>query len=221
MNWRQSRSWTNGPGYDAGGALGPGWVESSIPSLTQVGDSVVLIVDGNNALYFDETATADVYQERFFGQNALVDDDGTFVLTSVGGAKFEFNDFSASPEAIRGQMISITDSGGNVTDFDRDESGALTTVSRGDDAEEWAYTYVDGKDANAGKLESVALTRAVYEMEEGEPVVVSHDVVRKIIYSYYADNEDYGNLGDLKSAVLKEGDENVLSTQYYRYYKNN
>jgi hypothetical protein len=42
---------------------------------------------------------------------------------------------------------------------------------------------------------------------------------REAEYDYYVDTDNYGNLGDLKTATIKDGAGTVLDTTYYRYYK--
>src|SRR5262249_61934102 len=75
--------------------------------------------------------------------------------------------------------------------------------------ESWLYDYVSGT-GNAGLLQAVTERRKV---NSG-----SWSTVRKVEYSYYDGVAAHGNLGDLKTTVVKDGAGNVLDTRYYRYY---
>src|SRR5262249_17045477 len=62
----------------------------------------------------------------------------------------------------------------------------------------------------AGKLQSVTLRRKVG--------AGSWSTVRKVDYAYYDGVESHGNLGDLKTAIIRDAASNALDTYYYRYY---
>jgi len=73
------------------------------------------------------------------------------------------------------------------------------------------YEYID-EGPNAGLMQSVTVRR------EASPITE----IRRMVYSYYEENEDFGNEGDLKTATeqLLDGTTWVdHETFYYRYYK--
>ena len=43
-------------------------------------------------------------------------------------------------------------------------------------------------------------------------------VVQQVVYTYYDGIEPYGNLGDLQTATVEDGQGDVLGADYYRYY---
>src|SRR5207249_2649919 len=75
--------------------------------------------------------------------------------------------------------------------------------------EEFAYSYISGG-GNDGLLSSVLLHRR----DNGG----AWGIVRKVSYTYYGNDENNGNLGDLKTATIKDAAGNTLETTYYRYY---
>ena len=204
MPFGHTRSWTNGPGYDAGGDNGNGWVEVNLPSLVAVEDDKIfaLAIDGTNARTF---AGDSPYIESFSGQNKLVHDgdNDKFVLTTPDGVVYEFLDFTVTDVASRGQFQSRTDPNGNVTEVtDRDAAGNVAEITRDGGSEVWTYEYYDAGD-NIGKLQRVTLNRS------GE--------LRKVEYAYYG-GEAYGNRGDLKMVTVMTPSDATISTSYYRYY---
>ncbi|AGA25127.1 RHS repeat-associated core domain-containing protein [Singulisphaera acidiphila] len=42
--------------------------------------------------------------------------------------------------------------------------------------------------------------------------------VRKVEYDYYGKSDSHGNIGDLRTATIKDGGGNVIDVDYYRYY---
>lgn len=209
MTWGQSRSWTNGPGYDRSGDLGPGWVETAFPSLLSVDSkqkTLVAISTGTSARYFDETTTAGVYQERHFGLNILKAVGGGYELVTQSQMKFVFSGFSGAAEA-QGQLVSMTDPNGNTTTVTRFDSKAtypdyISSVTRsmksGTDTvqEEFVRSYLKLGDGSI-RLDTETLQRS---LNGG-----TAQVVRSVDYDFYADGESNGNLGQLKLATIKDG----------------
>ena len=79
----------------------------------------------------------------------------------------------------------------------------------------WKYSYnASGSLYNAGLLNSVQLCRS-----DGQG---NWPVVQQVLLGYYdgtyAGDDQYGNLGDLKTATVRNGSNNVLGIDYYRYY---
>src|SRR5207247_427925 len=53
--WGQTRSWSNGAGYDIKQNNGAGWVDSQNPRLLRINESTLaLVLNGTTSLYFDK-----------------------------------------------------------------------------------------------------------------------------------------------------------------------
>jgi YD repeat-containing protein len=215
--WGQDRSWTNAPGY-ASGPQGNGQVDSELPYLAQdSAGTVAAVSNGTTARFFDPNGSN--YQPRYFLQEQLSHDNTahTFTLTDASGNRLVFADFNTSlPANQRGQLVSLTDPDGNVTQVtSRTTDGKPTEVQRSNTSggvtttESYLYTYLSSG-ANAGRLANVTLRRQV----NGG----AWSTVRQTDYTYYDGVMANGTLGDLKTAVVKDAAGNALDTQYYRYY---
>lgn len=216
--WGQTRSWTNGPGY-SDGVNGNGWVITQLPHLVAMPGGVVAAVsNGTTARFYDPVSGG--YQARFFGQTQLTYSSSThlFTLTDTAGDHLTFTDFSSAWSTNqKGQLQGFTDPQGNVTSVTSTTSdGRVAEIQRSAPVgsstvtESWLYTYLGSTDANAGLLANVTLRRKV---DAGE-----WTTVRQVQYTYYNGTQNYGNLGDLKTAIVEDGAANPLETSYYRYY---
>ncbi len=217
----QGRSWTNYTQSSSGQNNGNGWIDSSLPTITQVtGDQVVSVAfSGTNVLEFELTGGA--YVPTTYTADTLIHDatDKLFILTDAQGNQYSFNDFTSGVAAnLRGQFVSMTDAGGLLTAVTaRNANGEPLTLTRddatGQPVESLNYTYLSAPDPNAGLLGSVELK--VYDAGVWTPV-------QQVTYSYYqgsySGGDAYGNLGDLKTAVVTDAGGAVLDMEYYRYY---
>jgi YD repeat-containing protein len=223
LPFSQTRSWSNDldpAALTASMSTGHDWTISQFPGIVQVDSSTFAVVSNSyTARYFDYSGG--VYTERFAGKDTLTY-DGTadqYVLTTPQGVTFRFESFSTSlPTAEQGQFASRTDAYGNLTQVvDRNSDGQITEVQRGGGAEgagateSWLYTYLPSTDANAGLLDSVTLRR-------GASCGAPWTTVREVTYSYYGSSDANGNLGDLESSSVWDAGDNLLGTDYYRYY---
>jgi RHS repeat-associated protein len=226
--WGQDRSWTNnGPGYSSNTFNGLGWVDLQLPYLAQQipyetdVDTVIVVSTGTNARSFRWGEF--VNQPSFFlGDQLYRSEPGEFCLQDAAGDQIGFSDFQApQPPKQQGQFDSFTDPYGNVTrvvsrnadgsprEVQRSATSGATTIT-----ESYLYSYLPASDPNAGLLSNVTLRRQV----NGGAWMI----VRQVDYAYYNGTQPYGNLGDLKTATIKDGatpTPNVLDTKYYRYYQ--
>jgi hypothetical protein len=226
LPWGQSRSWTNGAGYSFGSTNGNGWVISQVPHLLQAdgtsNDTIILVTSGTTALFYDLDQS--IYHGRFYDTSQLSYDDGgaggdTFTLIDSQGNQLTFAGFESSwPAVQRGAFLSETDPQGNVTEVTSFTGGRPSEVQRSSTVgastitESYLYSYLGGEDPNAGLLSGVTLRQKV----DGG----SWTTLQQVEYAYYTGSETYGgNLGDLMSAVVQDGDDVTLTTTYYRYYK--
>src|SRR5262249_50379248 len=118
----------------------------------------------------------------------------------------------------RGSFLSYADPHGNeltVTSWTAN-SAFVAEVQRSVTAggstftESLRYDYVELEDAE-GPVTAVTLRRKI---DSG-----SWSTVRKVEYDYYGMEDPHGQVGDLKTAVITDGSNNVLETKYYRYYE--
>ncbi|HEX8910754.1 MAG TPA: hypothetical protein VF796_00245, partial [Humisphaera sp.] len=219
--WGHDRSWTNSPQYAGEAQNGNGWVVSQWPSLAKSydGAAVAWVIDGNDAEWFDGTTT---FAARHNSRDTLTLSSGEYVLTTEAGEQYRFYDFSTSlPSNQRGSFKGYRDAAGNeVTAHAHDGDGNLTearhsvTANSVTTVESFLYDYLTSG-ANDGRLERVTYRTST---NAGS----TWTTVRKAEYAYYegtGTGEDaFGTLGDLKTAVVKDGAGTVLDTTYYRYY---
>jgi YD repeat-containing protein len=235
--WGQTRSWTNGAGYAASGINGNGWVITQMPQLIQGGIAVpssdditptppavpppplIVINNGTTAEYFDPAGGG--YQARLDDSSKLTYDSAsdTYTLLDGQGDRIVFDGFGSGwLPAQQGELASYTDASGEtiaVTSHTGDghiaEMQRSTTSNGQTTTESWLYNYLPSTDPNAGLLNGVTLRRQV----NGG----AWAVVQQVQYAYYDGTQQYGgNLGDLMTATVLDGSNNVLSTSYYRYY---
>ncbi|MCZ2344266.1 MAG: hypothetical protein LC104_21105 [Bacteroidales bacterium] len=139
---------------------------------------------------------------------------GKMLLVAPDGTQFEYFDFDPSrPVGQRGQLSQVTSPDGTVTTYsDFTTDGKPTVVSRvdGDLGERFVYDYLSSG-ANSGRVASITQERTT----SGG---TNWDTVRSVEYAYYVGVEDFGTLGDLKSATLKDAAGQTIDTSYYRYY---
>lgn len=182
-------------------ASGLGWVLSQVPTLTAFGDYVVITAGAGEAMWF-ESAGGGSYDPLFFAKDDLQLSLGVYTWTNPAGEVVTFDS--------AGLFTGMTDAYGNVTTATYDGYGVPSVISRttGSGAsevlEEFVYTFVDNfGQGNDFKVASLTLQRSV---ANEKPVTV-----RKAQYSY-------GELEELTKVVIKDGDDQTLNTEYYRYY---
>jgi RHS repeat-associated protein len=216
--WGQSRSWSNGtpPSSSNGNAV----IDVDRPYLIEplANDSFVEVISSaTNARFFN--LSGGTYAEQFFLLDKLVHNTSTgeFVFTDSIGNTIRFFDFTAPLANQRGQFKSCSDPKGNtinVTSWTSD--GKVAEAQRNDPStgitESLLYTYLVSPDPNAGVMASTTLRRQV----NGG----AWTTVRVVNYDYYdgTSNKPFGNLGDLRTATILDGNNNVIDTMYYRYY---
>ena len=167
LPWGQARSWSNGPGYAAGGDNGNGWVDTETPRLIQydgsTNDTLGVIINGTTCEYFDLVSGA--YQSRYFSQDTLV--------YNAAAQEFVFTDTSRRPNPLRrfhrdagGRARRLQELCRSLREHDGrhlvDGAGQIaevqrSTVSGGNTiTESYLYTYLT-TGLNAGLLSNVTL----------------------------------------------------------------
>ena len=166
--WGQTLSWTNGPGYASKSVNGNGMVVSQQPYIQQrstASNTVAIVEGGTTAEYFDWNGSS--YVPEFFDQNTLTDPPGDYTLMDTTGYQYIFAGFgSDTPTAEQGQLLTVTDPAGNVTNLSYNAAGQLTQVERSTTAngttttEAYIYTYLTSG-VNAGLVQNITLERQV------------------------------------------------------------
>src|SRR5207253_7617988 len=116
-----------------------------------------------------------------------------------------------------GKIRSQVDAAGRETTFTYGSNGQLATIFRSATVgsnrvdEAFVYSYLPSG-VNAGLLKSVRLQRR--EGTVSPSTTGSWGTVRKVSYAYYGASDAHGNIGDLKTATVKDADGNVIDTMY-------
>jgi hypothetical protein len=215
--WGQTRSWSNGPAYSAGGVNGNGWSDTQLPYLSTATppdvSSVVVFTGGSAARYYDWVDGIN-WQPRYFDETTLVHNSSTqeYVLTDESGAQLHFYDFSQTtsssagiPALRQGKLKYYADPDGNVisvTAFTNDgqiaELQRTSTVGGTTVTESYLYSYTA-----TDVLQNVTLRRMV----NGG----AWTIARQVQYTY-------DGSGNLQTAAVEDASTNTLDTYYYRYY---
>ncbi|MCX5673920.1 MAG: autotransporter-associated beta strand repeat-containing protein [Planctomycetota bacterium] len=210
------RIWTNEGQYTPVNRVGAGWGIIQWPLIRDAGAGrVVVSAVDQDVRWFDYDYDTGVYDPGLSIPDSLVHTGGEFVLTDKDGNVTRFYDFSSSlPYKKRGQFKSLTDAGGNliqVTSHTDDGNIAEVQCSLGGGVtDSFVYTYLSSGD-NAGLMSGVTHRRKVGSGD--------WSTINQLEYAYYGSSENYGSVGDLKTAVVKDASGNTLETKYYRYYK--
>ena len=207
-----SRSWTNNTQWSASQHNGYGWVNDSMPMIQQYrkGSTIVVLDSAIDSTTFH--LVNGQYVPTTYVADTLVHDttNHEFVWADAQGNQYHFYDFSSSVPAGRlGTFKSKTDAAGIRTYVSEwTSAGDLREIRRqdadGNDIETLHFLYSDGL------IYNVQLRRS-----NGQG---GWTILQQVDYEYYGSSESYGNLDDLKTATTRDGDGNVLDTQYYRYY---
>ena len=171
-----------------------------------------------DAYYYDLVNGS--YQPRLDDLSKLTYNAGadTYTLIDPQGDQLVFSGFGSGwLAAQKGQFQGYTDANGvtmSVTSYTSDGHIAETqrsATTRGQTVtESWLYGYV-ASGVNAGLLAGVTLRTKV---NSG-----AWTVVRQAQYAYYDGTQTYGgSAGDLLTATVLDGSNDVLDTSYYRYY---
>ncbi len=182
-------------------------------------DTIIVVSDDLNARYYDLVNGS--YVARFAEPSLLTynSTNDTFSLVDAQGDTLVFDGFGSGWQpAQRGQFVSFTDPYGeqmavtsytsddHIAELQRSQTSGGNTIT-----ESWLNSYLPTGNANAGLLSSVTLRRQV----NGG----AWSTVQQVQYAYYDGTQQYGgNVGDLMTATVEDGNNNVLSTDYYRYY---
>lgn len=214
----QTRSWTASFQWSEGQRNGIGWINDSLPTIRAFnGQNSISIVRGAMNIETFEKAGGEYvpmsYTPESLNYDAVNDE---YTWDDSEGNEIAFYGFGVgTPTGRAGKFKSMSTAGGVVTEVaDWTADGAVEEIRRRDaddnELESWIYEYLASPDPNAGMLESVTWRQA-----NGSG---GWNAVRKAEYEYYDGVEEYGNVGDLKIARIKDADDNAIDASYYRYY---
>ena len=220
-----------------------------MPSQAENGtypDLHLSVIDGEDAYTFATPASsATTTYAPWGGQpiGATLTYDATnhlFTLTDPAGDETVFYDVDRDsttgdpliggyPSAFCGKFKSYTTADGSVSvTTSYDSSGNLLTMTRSDSntsqSEEWDLTYssiTNDLVTTAGTTPPQLATNIAWKQ--------NGTVIRQAVYDYYTGrlsdgnggyiNDPNGRLGDLRTVSIEDGSGNVISQDYYRYYK--
>ena len=199
---------------------GNGMAATQMPYLEKLSNGDFIFSDGSVSRTFDSS----LHEMSYYGDTLTLYGD-YYYLTDTSGDVLKFNDFNSSlyGAPAQGQLVSYTDAGGNVTTISRDNSsdsssgeiyyiGQTQTAADGTETQErlvYSYETVDSRNV----VETILLESGNSGWT-GSPTTIASENY------YYYDTGDttYGNLGDLKLAVLNDAAGHPVDTTYYRYY---
>ena len=227
--WGITRSWTNNLSYMLNSHVGMGWDIDQEPSIVQPlgnddGDPIEVVTGGASSQWFDTTGGS--LTPLFDGQDTLAYDTGDdrYVLTDTAGDRTTLYGFGTDvPAAEQGTFAGYAPASGSpISVTGHNDAGAITSEQRSQTVgavtttESLLFTYYGGSVSDAGQLANVTLERTV---ASGGTSTTS--VVRQVAYTYYgSDSGDtaYGDTNELRTAAVEDGQGNILSEDYYRYY---
>ena len=191
---------------------GFGWQLNKLPKTSYWGSFYRAEFASNDSVHFNLTPDDQgVHQAHFDYPDTLkIDADAkTFLVTRNDGTVWTFNN---DPEGTvsQGLPISAVDKNGKMTEFIyQDQHLVQVKVTQKDQIlAELEYAY-----NSEGLLVSISLR------ESSNNVLKP---VKRVLYSYYSDENSCGNSGDLKSVITEMAINDswvTMATCHYRYYK--
>ena len=201
-------------------ANGVGWTNSQNPYLVDTGTGMAVVGD-TCPLFFDKVGNgyASVDDSGYQLYHDLANNE--FDVIAPDGSVQSFFDFFEE-ENPQGGFKSATTAGGRTTSTTYSdgqlqsiqdtyvEDGSSVTLT-------WSYGYDDdyaNENDWVSVIDTITLTQEVDGLTE---------VLRRVVYDYYVDADDYGSTGDLKAATLQypdgQGGWVDGDVHYYRYYE--
>ncbi len=224
--WGVTRSWTNNPGYPDNGQVGNNWMISQEPELflstESLGGPVIVITSGASAQWFTSNGntTSPTFTSESWSHNTLTYTGSSFVLTDGGGNQTTFYGVSGVPAVQEGAFKSYQGVSGQEITANYNSAGVLTSETRSQNVngqlltESFVYSYYSSG-YNVGEISSIQLEESV---NGGTPMVTEQALYDYYNGQYTQSGEAFGNLNDLRSVQIENGQGVLLSEDYYRYY---
>jgi RHS repeat-associated protein len=213
-SWSHQRSYDNQLSSSADLGQGYHWLVFNWPYLVEdESGNVTVVRSTDRSLWFGQSGGQ--YTGKYGAKSSLVHDaeNGVFVLTSPGGQRQEYYDFTHLE--LPGLFFRQVARGGEVTEvFAYTDSGRIQEIRRSGNVgaslltEAFVYQY-DASD----RVTSVLLRR---QLGAG-----AWQDVRQAVYEYYNGTESFGSLGDLKRVRIQVPTSSGWTDSdisYYRYY---
>lgn len=213
-----TRSYANRLEYSFDFAFGYNWVPHSLPYIGKItlhseDAGFVVVGSANTAIWFD-IAGGD-FVARFGGKETLTLDSEAmiFTLTETDGNVTQFRALGLEV-AHAGVFYQTTAPGGQLLRAERvDDIGRVTQLTRSVDVSGTTLTEEIVFDYSSERVQYATLRR-----KSGNGAWTA---IRRVAYEYYADEEDFGTAGCLKTVVQQDWNGSVwvdIGTDYYRYY---
>lgn len=230
MPWRHSRRYSNqlqSSSSPSNLSVGQGnnWLSVDWPYLVESETQIVVVRSVSQSLWFEKVSGNLV--GRFGAKSTLLHDEenGLYVLTATDGIRQEFHDFSGGGSSSSSSSSDLSSPSGLF--YREIAPGEQTTT---------VTSYVDGRNGEVQRSGSVGGTTTteayVFAYDDNTDitsVTLRRQVgmggwldVRRAVYSYFGDSEDFGSLGDLKHVRIQEPTSTSWSDirqTAYRYYK--
>ena len=220
--WSVTLNWTAQDTFVPDTSFGNGWMNQSQTYLQDMGagltnPNILLVQDAYSQTIFGYDATTSSYSPVAVSNDSLThnstDHTYTWVNTATGAENIYY-DFSGSTATnLQGKLKQSQDAYGNQTDLTYNDAGLLTEVTQSDvagDTETFQYTYNDDN--------QVSLIQQSIQRVGDSSATVFRQAALTYYQGTYSGDDAFGNLGDLKTVTVEDGDGNELSEDYYRYY---
>ena len=220
--WGVTLNWTAQDTFVPDTTFGNGWMNQSQTYLQDLGvglsnPTIMLVQSAYDQTIFGYNATTDTYAPIAVSNDSLTynstDDTYTWLNASTYAESTYYGFSSSTPTDLQGKLKQYQDAYGNEIDLTYNGAGLLTTVTQSDaagDTETFQYTYDSNNQVSL-------IQQSIQRVGDSSPTVF-----QQAVFTYYqgtySGDDAFGNLGDLKTVTIEDGDGDVISEDYYRYY---
>jgi hypothetical protein len=208
--WGHTRTYTSELGFGENSLNGRGMVISQLPFLIEGTATVVAVMNGRSAFYFDRVGGT--LKPRFFSPETLAHEGSLYVLTDTEGNQIKFHDF--------GDGLTINPLAGKF-DSSRDASGTtIKATYAGKRVRVLTRTNADMNPAPATVInEEVLYTYLSPDSELIRSAILRRNgaAVESAFYDYYDSWDCNGLAGQLKEVnIIRSGSK--VDRTVYTYY---
>ena len=217
--WGVTLNWTQQDVFVPDTTFGNGWMNESQSFLENISDgesnaAILLVQDAYNQTIFLNSGS-NKYTALAKSPGTLTYDDSNNTYTWVNtttGAESIYRGFSDSTDPLQGKLMQYQDACGNQINLTY-SNGFLQTVTQSDaagDTETFQYTYNEN--------DQISLIQQSIQRVGDSNATVFRQAVFTYYHGTYLGADAFGNLGDLKTVTVEDGEGNTVSENYYRYY---
>ena len=201
--------------YGESGLNGFGWQLNKLPNTSHWGSFFRVEFADNDSVHFHLTPDDLGVHRAHYDYPDIMKIDAeakTFLVTRSYGTVWTF---SNDPEGLvpQGSPISAVAENGKVTEFTYQNTRLVKVVAYHKDQAGQILAELDYAYNAEGLLVSIILRQSSNNVLKP---------VKRVLYSYYADEDACGNAGDLKSVTTEMAINDswvTMETYHYRYYK--